>query len=75
MCIRDRAFGAHARSHPGGFEKVGDAVLDDARAHAVLHVLEAAGLDDDGVDALALQQVTEHQSSRTGADDHHLRAN
>jgi hypothetical protein len=65
----------HALPHAGLLEEIGDAVFDDARANAVLYVIEASSLDDDGVDALALEEMSEQETGRTGADDNHLRAN
>ena len=49
-------------------------LLEHARAHALDHVLPAAVLEDDGVDALEMQQLPEHQSGGAGADDAHLGA-
>ena len=50
------------------------ALLEHARAHAFDHVLPAAVLDDDGVDALEMKELPEHQAGGTSADDAHLRA-
>jgi hypothetical protein len=71
----NESFGAHARPHARILKKIGDAVFDDARANAVLYVLQASGFDDNGIDTPALEEVSEQESGRTGADDHHLRAN
>ena len=49
-------------------------LLEHARAHALDHVLPAAVLEDDGVDALEMQQMPEHQAGGPGADDAHLGA-
>jgi len=73
--VMDEPLSAHPRTHAGFLEEVGNAVFDDARSNPLLHVVEAPGFQDDGVDALALEEVAEQEPRRTGADDHHLRAN
>ena len=55
-------------------QEVGDALLDHAGANACLDVLAAPVFEDHRVDALEVQEVTEHESGRAGADDAHLRA-
>jgi len=47
MDSRQRASATHA----GFLEEVGNAVFDDARSNPLLHVVEAPGFQDDGVDA------------------------
>jgi hypothetical protein len=69
------SLGAHPRTDAGFLKEIGDAVFDDAGSHTVLHVVETARLDDHGVDAVALEKVSEQQSGGTGANDDHLRAN
>ena len=49
-------------------------LLEHARAHALDDVLTAAILEDDGVDALEMQQLPEHQTGRARADDADLGA-
>src|SRR5580698_7688298 len=44
--MMDEAFGAHARTDPGLLKEVRDAVLDDARTHALLNVVATASLND-----------------------------
>ena len=50
------------------------ALLDDAGAHAPEHVVAAAPLEDDAVDAGALEQLREQQARRPRADDADLRS-
>ncbi len=63
--------------HPGAdaclVEQVLRDLLDDAGAYAAEHVVLAALLDDDGVDAGLVQQLAEQQARRAGADDRDLR--
>ena len=50
------------------------ALLEHARANPLDHVLPAALFEDDGVDALEMQQLPEHQSGGARADDADLGA-
>jgi hypothetical protein len=61
-------------SRAGLDEEVGDRLLEDARTQTLLDVLAAAVLEDDGLDALALEKVSERETCRPGADDADLRA-
>ena len=58
---------------PGLDEEVDDRLLDHACADARLDVLAAPVFEDDGVDALAMEEVTERESRGPGADDPDLR--
>ena len=49
-------------------------VLEDARAHAALDVLPAAGLEHDGVDPLQVEELRQHETGRAGAHDRDLGA-
>ena len=78
---RRRAAGRRAASPaptPIALQQIDGALLEDARPHAIDDVLAAAVLDDDRVDAVEMQQVSEQQPCRTCADDAdlspHLRA-
>ena len=55
-------------------EEVGDRLLEHTRSQALLDVLLAAVLEHDRLDALAVQEVREGETSRPGADDADLRA-
>ena len=55
-------------------EQVDRALLEHARADAVLDVLAAAVLEHDRLDPRPLQQPPERQSGGAGADDADLRA-
>ena len=48
-------------------------VLEDASANPRLDVLAAAGLEDDGVDPCAVQELREREARGAGADDRDLR--
>ena len=60
-------------SRAGVDEEVGDRLLEHARPQALLDVLPAAVLEHDRLDALAVQEVREGETSRPGADDADLR--
>ena len=47
-------------------------MLQDAGPDAVLDVVAAAGLEDDGVDAAPVEQMVQRQPGRPGTDDGHL---
>ena len=64
-----QALGVHAGAHAGALQQVDRGLLQDAGADATQHVVGAALLDDDGVDAGTVQQRAQQQSGRTGADD------
>jgi hypothetical protein len=55
-------------------EQLDRALLEHAGADARLDVGAIARLEDDGLDALAVQQVAEHEPRGAGADDAHLGA-
>ena len=59
----------HPPAHTGLDEQVGGPLLEHARADPRLDVLAAPVLDHDGVDALQVEQVREHQAGRAGTDD------
>ena len=50
-------------------QQVHGSLLEDAGPHAVDDVVAAAVLDDDGIDAVEVQQMAEQQPCRTCADD------
>ncbi len=68
------AFAREALADADLRHEIDRALLEDARAHALDHVLLAAVLDDDRVDALPVEQVPEHEPGRTCADDGDLGA-
>ena len=53
----------------GGLQEIHRALLQDACPDAVDDVLLASRLEDDRVDTLRRQQVSEHEPGRAGADD------
>ena len=50
-------------------QQIDGALLEHARPHPIDHVLAAAVLDDDRIDAVQMQQLAEQQPGRTRADD------
>ena len=71
--VVDDPLALHPLPHARLDEQVGCALLEHARADAVLDVLAAAVLEHDRLDALALEQPGEHQAGGAGADDADLR--
>ena len=59
----------HSRTHAHRHEQIDRALFEDASAHPIDDVITAAVLDDDRIDAVAVQQLREHQPCRTCADD------
>ena len=53
-------------------QHVDRALLQHAGANAAEHVLGRAPLEDHGIDARSMQQLSEQQSGRPGADDGNL---
>jgi hypothetical protein len=49
--------------------EIDSALLEYTRAHAFDDMLTAPVLDDDGVDALEVEELPEHETSGPGADD------
>ena len=61
-------------AHAGLCEQVHGRLLEHAGPHAFDHVFFGAALEDHRVDALQVQQLTEHQTGRAAADDADLGA-
>ncbi len=59
---------------PIATQQVDGALLEHARADAVLAVVAAAALEHDRLDAAAAQELGQHEACRPGADDADLRA-
>ena len=70
----DETLGVQARAHARFVEHRDRALLEDAGADPAEHVLGRALLEDDVVDAGALQQLSEQQAGGARADDGDLRA-
>ena len=64
-----QALGVHPRAGAGGVEQVDRHLLEHAGADPAEHVVGAALLDDDGVDAGPVQQGAEQEAGGAGADD------
>src|SRR5690606_8141317 len=67
--VVDQALGVHAVGDTGLAHEVDKAVFQHAGADAAEDVFGGLGLEDDGFDALAVQQLAEQQAGRAGADD------
>src|SRR5689334_15748231 len=72
--VVEKPFATHARAYAGLVEQVGRRLLEHAGSDAAQYVLAAASFQDDVVNAGAMQQLTEQQSRRPGADDRDLRS-
>ena len=66
-------FGAHPVPEPGLVHEGRRAGFQDAGADAGQDAAGAAALEDDSIDAGALEQASEQQAGGPGADDHHSR--
>ncbi len=67
-----QALGLAARADAGALEELDGAAFEHARANAREHVLLRTALENDGVDARAMQQLAEEQPGRSGSDDRDL---
>jgi hypothetical protein len=72
--VVDDALAVQALGHAHRAQQVDGALLEHACPDALLDILAAAGLEDDRVDALPMQQVRKRQTRRPSADDRYLRA-
>ena len=63
------ALAAESRPEPHVLQQIDCRLFENARAYAIEHVTLTADLDRDRVDARALQQVSQQQSRRSGAND------
>ncbi|MCY1558143.1 hypothetical protein D9M68_950530 [compost metagenome] len=70
----DLAFPVHALAALGLAHQRGEAVLQHTGADAAEHVLAALSLQNDGVDALEVQELGKHEAGRAAADDGYLGA-
>ena len=72
--VVDDALALHALADARVVEEVDRALLEHAGADARLDVLAAPVLEHDRLDPLALEELSERQPRRAGADDPDLRA-
>jgi len=72
--VVDDPLALQALADPRGDEEIGGALLEDARADPRLDVLAAPVLENDALDALALEEPRERQAGGAGPDDADLRA-
>src|SRR6185436_2393403 len=70
--VVDEALAVEPVGEPGVVEELDGALLEDARADAVLDVLAAARLEHDRVDSLEVEEVRKQQPGRLGPDDSDL---
>jgi hypothetical protein len=66
------AFPVHARAEPDLAQQRDGAGLEYPGADATEHVGAALPLQDDALDAVAMENVRQEQAGRTAADDRHL---
>jgi hypothetical protein len=69
----DEPFATQAIAYAHLGEQVDRPLLEHAGADSLLDVLAAPVLEDDGIDALEVQEVRQHESGGTGTDDPDLR--
>ena len=67
------AVGMHAGADAGFVQQIHRDLLDDTGADPTKDVGGGLALQDDGVDAVPVQQLAEQQAGRSGADDDDLR--
>ena len=72
--LMDQTFLPHARPTAGLLEKCDSALLQDPGTDAAEHVLLRPLLENNRVDARPVEQLTQEQSGRAGADDCNLRS-
>ena len=72
--VMSEACASEPRPDTHRVEQIHRALLEYARPHAIDHVLAAAILDDDRIDAVEMQQVSKQQPCRTCTDDSDLRS-
>ena len=68
----DQPLGVHPRAEADLVHQVHRRLLEHARAHALLHVLAVARLEDHRLDPAQLEQPAEHQPRGPASDDRHL---
>ncbi len=71
--VMDEALALHPRPHAGLVEEIDGALLKHARADRALDLAAATDLEDDGLDAIPVQQVRKQEPGRARADDPHGR--
>jgi hypothetical protein len=72
--VMDQTDLTHPLADLGLVQQVDRSLLEHAGADPALHVLPAAALQDDRLDALQMQQLREQEARRSGPHDANLRA-
>ena len=72
--VVEQALALHPLADAGLDQQIARPVFDQAGADAAFDVGAAAVLQNDGIDALKMQEMRQHQPGRPGADDPHLRS-
>ena len=72
--VVDEAFPLKSLADPDRFQEVDRPLFEHARADALLEVLATLALEDDRVDSLQVQELSEHEAGWTGSHDPDLRA-
>jgi hypothetical protein len=70
--VVDEALALHAVAESDGVQKISRALFEDAGADAVDNVFLAAGFEDDGVDAVQMQKMSEQETGRAAAYNSNL---
>jgi hypothetical protein len=70
--VVDEAFPVHAFAHADRIEQFDRALFENPGTNSAQHVFGAAPLQNDGVHAGALENASEHQTSRSCADNGNL---
>src|SRR2546423_13428837 len=70
--VVDQAFASHSVADAGRAQEVSRSLFEHAGAHARLDGVPAAGLVADGLDALEMEKVGQHEPGWAGADDANL---
>ena len=72
--VMDQAESLHPLADASFVEQVDGSLFEQAGANPLFDILAAASLEHDGLDAIEVQQVREHQPRRPRPNDADLRA-
>ena len=72
--VVDQSLAQQAFARASLDQQIDRALLEDTRTHALFDVVASARFEDNGLDASACQQMSQHEASGASADDPDLRA-
>jgi hypothetical protein len=72
--VMNQTFAAHASANSGFVEQIHRALLENACPDPLLDMFAGLRLDDDGADALEVEQMGENEARRSGSKDADLGA-